>query len=93
MQYEHQDYVYNLGNDFKATNPETATSEFLKREFPQILESETKPHHALFIPDTFIYGDIAKKVSISLFFFNEPPSFGIASCVGTTVNVKTSRGK
>ena len=66
MQYEHQDYVYNLGNDFKATNPETATREFLKREFPQILESETKPHTALFIPDTFIYGDIAKKVNICL---------------------------
>ena len=69
-QFEHQeDYVYNLGNDVRITDPETATIEFLKREFPQILESGKEPHQVLFIPDTFLYGDIARKVIVFSFFF------------------------
>ena len=63
LRFEIQDYVYNLGNDVKIRDPETATTEFLKREFPQLLKSEKEPHPVLFIPDTFLYGDIAKKVT------------------------------
>jgi len=43
-------------------NPDEATSFFIKREFPEILEWKTNPHKALMIPDSFIYG-IAEKVN------------------------------
>ena len=51
---------YNLGNTYRTENPETAIEVFLKREFPQFLESKTKPHDLVFIPDYFICGVAAK---------------------------------
>ena len=68
-QIEYQDFVYNLGNDFKTTDPREATEEFLKREFPQILESQNQPHDVIFIPDTFLYGPIARKVFFNSTYF------------------------
>ena len=68
-QIEYQDFVYNLGNDFKTTDPQEAIEEFLKREFPQILESQNQPHDVIFIPDTFLYGPIAKKVFFNSTYF------------------------
>jgi hypothetical protein len=45
------------------SNPEDATNEFFKREFPEILESKNKsPHDAIFVPDSFLFGDITEKV-------------------------------
>ncbi len=41
---------------------EKATEVFLRREFPQFLQSTTQPHDSVFIPDSFIYGGIAAKV-------------------------------
>jgi hypothetical protein len=44
------------------SNPEDATNEFFKREFPEILESKNKSHDAIFVPDSFLFGDITEKV-------------------------------
>jgi hypothetical protein len=44
-------------------NPDEATSVFMEREFPEILEWKTNPHKSLMIPDSFIYG-IAGKVNL-----------------------------
>jgi hypothetical protein len=45
------------------SNPDEATKEFFKREFPEILESNNKtPHDAIFVPDSFLFGDITEKV-------------------------------
>ena len=57
-----QTHVYSLGNGFKTTSPSTAMDEFMKREFPDILNFSEKPHDVVFIPDTFQYGSAAKKV-------------------------------
>jgi hypothetical protein len=35
----------------------------MKREFSEILKWKTKPHDALLIPDSFVYGGIAAKVN------------------------------
>jgi hypothetical protein len=53
---------YNLGNATQTESAEKATEVFLRREFPQFLESKTKPHDSVMIPDSFIYGGIAAKV-------------------------------
>ncbi len=58
---------YNLGNTDQTESPEQATEVFLTREFPQILQSATQPHDAVFIPDSFVYGGIAAKVFRILF--------------------------
>jgi hypothetical protein len=44
-------------------HPETAINLFLEREFPQLLKCQTDPHKAFLIPDSFIYGGIAAKVT------------------------------
>ncbi len=45
------------------SNPSEATKEFFIREFPEILESKNKsPHDAIFVPDSFLFGDITEKV-------------------------------
>ncbi len=53
---------YNLGNTDQTQSAEEATAVFLRREFPQFLQSKTQPHDFVFIPDSFIYGGIAAKV-------------------------------
>jgi hypothetical protein len=58
---------YNLGNTNQAKSPEQATEVFLRREFPQFLQSTTQPHDSVFIPDSFIYGGIAAKVFRTFF--------------------------
>ena len=57
-----QIHEYYLGNGFKTASPFTATDEFMKREFKDILNFLEKPHDVIFIPDTFQYGSAAKKV-------------------------------
>jgi hypothetical protein len=51
-----------LGYEISCTNPQDATKEFLKREFKEVLKWRKKPHNALIIPDSFVYGGIAAKV-------------------------------
>ena len=53
---------YNLGNDQTTKNGTDAIEQFLKREFPEILEREAKPHNVIFMPDSFIYKDLTEKV-------------------------------
>jgi hypothetical protein len=48
---------------WRSKNPDEATSVFMEREFPEILEWKTNPHKSLMIPDSFIYG-IAGKVNL-----------------------------
>jgi hypothetical protein len=55
--------TYKIGFDIQSTNPREATEEFMKREFSEILKWKTKPHDALLIPDSFVYGGIAAKVN------------------------------
>ena len=57
-----QIHEYYLGNGFKTTSPFTATNEFMKREFKDILNFLEKPHDVILIPDAFQYGSAAKKL-------------------------------
>jgi len=43
-------------------DPDKASSIFIEREFPGIIEWEKNPHKGMMIPDSFMYG-IAKKVN------------------------------
>ena len=83
-----QIHVYSLGNGFKTTSPSTAMDEFMKREFLDILNFSEKPHDVVFIPDTFQYGEAAKKVKItkSVVYFDQ----GIGAVV---VYIDGRRGK
>jgi hypothetical protein len=54
--------MYSVGYTDHTNNAEKATKMFLKREFPQFLKSNNKPHDAVLIPDSFVYGGIAAKV-------------------------------
>jgi hypothetical protein len=38
----------------------------LEREFPELLNCQEEPHEAFFIPESFIYGEIAAKVILVL---------------------------
>ena len=40
---------------------QTAIEKFLKREFPEIVKNQ--PHDPIFIPDTYLYGNMTEKVS------------------------------
>jgi hypothetical protein len=53
---------YNLGNDYSTNRGADAIEQFLKREFPEIIQRESKPHNVIFMPDTFIYKDLTEKV-------------------------------
>ena len=53
---------FNLGNDYRTDNPEEATQQFLKKNFPKLLECKSAEHDVLFVPDTFIYGRLTEKV-------------------------------
>jgi hypothetical protein len=46
----------------KTTNPKEAGELLMKREYPQILEAANKPHDAIFIPETYLYGKLAETV-------------------------------
>ncbi len=52
-----------MGNDILTNDADEAMEIFLKREFPQILARESNPHDVIFIPDSFDYGNMIKKVS------------------------------
>ncbi len=54
---------YNLGNDQTTSNGIEAIEQFLKREFPEIIERESKPQSVIFMPDSFIYKDLTEKVN------------------------------
>ena len=56
------EFVYNLGNEYHTNDAEEATQKFLEREFPELLKCEIAKHEILFVPDTFIYGEVAKQV-------------------------------
>jgi hypothetical protein len=34
----------------------------MRREYPQILNSATTPHEAVFIPEVYLYGNITERV-------------------------------
>ncbi len=53
-----------MGNTDQTESSEKATDVFLRREFPQFLQSTTQPHDVVIIPDSFIYEGIAAKVFI-----------------------------
>ncbi len=55
---------YDMGNGDVAYTPEEAMEKFLKREFPDLLKAKDGSQHPVcFIPDSFIYGKVAEKVS------------------------------
>ncbi len=62
---EHADLPpYCMGNGDVAFTPEEAMEKLLKREFPELLKAKDGGHHQVqFIPDSFIYGKVAEKVS------------------------------
>ena len=60
--------IYHLGQTKVTDNPEDASNLFLEREYPQLLKCKTVPHEAFLIPDSFVYGGIATKVILFLFF-------------------------
>jgi hypothetical protein len=55
--------VYDLGQGVKTTNPEKAGELLMKREYPDILNCESKPHPVQFLPDCYLYGELAWKVN------------------------------
>ncbi len=57
-----QNFEFNLGFGVKTTNPKEAGELLMKREYPQILEAANKPHDAIFIPETYLYGKLAETV-------------------------------
>ncbi len=60
-----QSCEFNLGFGVKTTNPKEAGELLMKREYPEILDSTTKPHNVIFIPETYLYGELTKKVLFS----------------------------
>ncbi len=53
-----------MGSGDVAHTPEEAMEKFLKREFPDLLKAKDGSHHQVrFIPDSFIYGKVAEKVT------------------------------
>jgi len=47
----------------QAKNSKSEEKDFIKEEFSEIFSRKEKPHDVVFIPDTFVYGDLTKKVS------------------------------
>ena len=61
---ESHDFQFDLGNDTFARSEDEAMVKFLEREFPEVLKvSEGESHQVIFIPDTYIFGDLTEKVS------------------------------
>jgi hypothetical protein len=60
-----QDLEYNLGFGVKTTSPKEAGELLMKREYPEILNSTTKPHDVIFIPESYLYGTLIEKVLFS----------------------------
>ncbi len=55
---------YCMGSGDVAYTPEEAMEKFFKREFPDLLKAKDGYQHQVrFIPDSFIYGKVAEKVS------------------------------
>ena len=55
---------YCMGSGDVAYTPEEAMEKFLKREFPDLLKAKDGSQHKVqFIPDSFIYGKVAEKVT------------------------------
>jgi hypothetical protein len=63
-----QNHEYSLGNGFTQDNPQLAIDEFMKRDFPEILDFSQKPHDVIFIPDAFQFGPVGSKVPKFLVF-------------------------
>ena len=53
---------YDLGNNFKTTNPTEAAGIFLRREFREIENCQETPHDVIFVPDVYQYQGITEKV-------------------------------
>ena len=61
---ESHDFQFDLGNDTFARSEDEAMNKFLEREFPEILKvANGESHQVIFIPDTYIFGDLTEKVS------------------------------
>ena len=57
---------FDLGNDTFARGPDEAMSKFLDREFPEVRDvTKGESHQLIFVPDSFIYGDLTEKVRSS----------------------------
>jgi hypothetical protein len=52
----------------KTTSAKEAGELLMEREYPQILNSATTPHEAIFIPEVYLYGTSTEKVKHSIFF-------------------------
>jgi hypothetical protein len=58
----------------KVTNSaEDAIKDFFKREYPELLQCSEAPHEAIFIPESYVYGGIAAKVTFLSYFFYRLP--------------------
>jgi hypothetical protein len=57
-------HKYSLGNDLTTDDPQLATDEFMKRDFPEILDM-SQPHGVIFIPDAFQFGPTGSKIVIN----------------------------
>ncbi len=53
---------YDLGNNFKTTNPTEAAGFFLRREFREIENCQETPHDVIFVPDVYQYQGLTEKV-------------------------------
>ncbi len=57
---------FDLGNDTVARGPDEAMNKFLDREFPEVRDvTKGESHQLIFVPDSFIYGDLTEKVRCS----------------------------
>jgi hypothetical protein len=57
-----QSFEFNLGFGVKTTSPTEAGELLMKREYPEIFNSITKPHNVIFMPETYLYGQLTEKV-------------------------------
>ena len=58
------DPQFDLGNGATARSPDEAMQRFLEREFPEVLNIlKGESHELIFIPESFIYGNLTEKVS------------------------------
>ena len=60
--------IYNLGNGNIKEDQKTAYNEFIKREFPQVLDCDLIPHDPIIVPEAYLYQGMTQKVIFDLIF-------------------------
>jgi hypothetical protein len=61
--------IYNMGQTKVTNSAEDAIKDFLEREYTELLQCSETPHKSIFIPESYVYGGIAAKVTFLSYFF------------------------